>query len=167
MQQRLESFYTIRFNDCDPFGHLNNARYIDYFLNAREDHLRDAYEMDLRQFAAKGIGWVVSNHEIQYIRPANYNERICIQSELLDLTDSYLLVEMLMYDETKEQVKAIVWTKFTCINIKTGKREHHSADFMDFARTLVAPGRDGQGGLRARIEVLMKRKGAGNEEGGQ
>ena len=29
-----------RFSDCDPFGHLNNARYIDYFINAREDHLR-------------------------------------------------------------------------------------------------------------------------------
>jgi acyl-CoA thioester hydrolase len=157
MQNKLQSFYTIRFNDCDPFGHLNNARYIDYFLNAREDHLREYYQVDLRQFAAKGIGWVVSTHEIQYIRPANYNERVCVQSDLIELTDSQLLVEMLMLDEAAEILKAIVWTKFTCISIKTGKRENHSADFMDFARPLLAPGREGQGGLRARIEVLMKR----------
>ncbi len=30
-----ETQIVIRFQDCDPFGHLNNARYIDYFVNAR------------------------------------------------------------------------------------------------------------------------------------
>ena len=34
-----ESKVLIRFSDCDPFNHLNNARYIDYFINAREDQL--------------------------------------------------------------------------------------------------------------------------------
>jgi acyl-CoA thioester hydrolase len=157
MQTKLQTSYTIRFNDCDPFGHLNNARYIDYLLNAREDHLREGYQIDLRQFAAKGIGWVVSNHEIQYIRPANYNEKVVIQSALLELAETHLLVEMLMLDEAAENLKAILWTKFTSINIKTGKRENHSPDFLDFARTMLEPGRDGQGGLKARIEELMKK----------
>ncbi|HWK03584.1 MAG TPA: acyl-CoA thioesterase [Puia sp.] len=157
MEKKLQSFYTIRFNDSDPFGHLNNARYIDYFLNAREDHLKEYYQIDLRKFAAQGIGWVVSLHEIQYIRPANYNERVCIQSELLELADSHLLVEMLMLDEAAENLKAILWTKFTCISIKTGKRENHSAEFMDFARAMLTAGRDATGGLRGRVEVLMKK----------
>jgi acyl-CoA thioester hydrolase len=30
-----ESEALIRFPDCDPFNHLNNSRYIDYFINAR------------------------------------------------------------------------------------------------------------------------------------
>ena len=33
--------YKIRFNDGDLFGHLNNSRYLDYFINAREDHLKE------------------------------------------------------------------------------------------------------------------------------
>ena len=37
----------IRFQDCDPFGHLNNARYLDYFINAREDHLAEYYDLDI------------------------------------------------------------------------------------------------------------------------
>lgn len=37
--KELESIAVARFQDCDPFSHLNNARYIDYFLNAREDQL--------------------------------------------------------------------------------------------------------------------------------
>lgn len=36
----------IRFQDCDPFGHLNNARYIDYFINERENHLLQYYNFD-------------------------------------------------------------------------------------------------------------------------
>jgi acyl-CoA thioester hydrolase len=158
MENTPRSYYTIRFSDCDPFGHLNNARYIDYFLNAREDHLKEAYQIDLRQYAAQGMGWVVSGHEIQYIRPANYNDRVCIQSELLELADSNLLVEMLMLDEAAENVRAIVWTRFTCINLKTGKRDNHSPEFMEFARTILVPGKDMQGGLRARIEALMMKR---------
>jgi acyl-CoA thioester hydrolase len=30
LSKELESTAVIRFQDCDPFGHLNNARYIDY-----------------------------------------------------------------------------------------------------------------------------------------
>ena len=37
MNKTPHSFYTIRFTDCDLFGHLNNGRYIDYLLNARKN----------------------------------------------------------------------------------------------------------------------------------
>ena len=32
MEKVLKSRAKVRFQDCDPFNHLNNARYIDYFL---------------------------------------------------------------------------------------------------------------------------------------
>ena len=38
------SLFKIRFNDCDMFGHLNNARFIDYLINARQDHLKEHYD---------------------------------------------------------------------------------------------------------------------------
>src|SRR5882757_9409616 len=98
MQTRLSSSYTIRFNDCDPMGHLNNARYIDYMLNAREDHLREDHGISLSEFAKQGVSWVVTNHEIQYVRPALYNERVCIKSELIEAKESQIMVEMIMYD---------------------------------------------------------------------
>ena len=31
LKKELESEAFIAFGDCDPFRHLNNARYIDYF----------------------------------------------------------------------------------------------------------------------------------------
>jgi YbgC/YbaW family acyl-CoA thioester hydrolase len=130
------SFYTIRFGDCDLFGHLNNARYLDYFINAREDHLKQAYNFSINDQYKTGIGWVVGNHEIYYLRPAKYEEQVCIQTTLLKAASDQLLVEMVMQDEQQLHVKALLWTKFVPINVKTGKRENHPDQFMHFAKSI-------------------------------
>lgn len=136
MEQTPKSFYTIRFNDCDFLGHLNNARYLDYFMNAREDHLRNAYNVQLADYYKTGLAWVVGNHEIHYLRPANYNEQVCIQTCLLKAADDHLFVEMLMLDEQQSHLKSLLWSRFVPINIKTGKRENHPGIFMDFAKSI-------------------------------
>ena len=38
-QIQTESKSIIRFQDCDPLRHLNNAKYFDYFFNAREEQV--------------------------------------------------------------------------------------------------------------------------------
>jgi acyl-CoA thioester hydrolase len=43
----LRSTKKIRFQDCDPFNHLNNGRYVDYYINSREDQLLENYNIDL------------------------------------------------------------------------------------------------------------------------
>jgi YbgC/YbaW family acyl-CoA thioester hydrolase len=133
----LKTFYTVRFSDCDPMGHLNNARYIDYMLNAREDHLKQAYQIDLLEYHKQGIAWVVRRHDIQYVRPAFYNELVCIESRLIELSESHVLVELLMYDEQQTTLKAIMWTTFTSVDVKTGRKKDHPASFMDFATGIV------------------------------
>jgi len=139
METKPRTFYTIRFNDCDPFGHLNNSRYIDYFLNAREDHLKEHYSIDLKEWAAKGIGFVVSRHEIQYIRAVSYNDTVCIQSALVGYGDNYLEVEMQMYDKDGQNLKAVLLSKFTQINIHTGKKDNLTTELEEFARQVLTP----------------------------
>ena len=140
MSLYLESFYTIRFGDCDPFRHLNNARYVDYFMNAREDHLKDNYNMDLADYYKKGMGWVVLQHDINYLRPAAFNEKVCIRSGLLAAGPDHLLLEMLMLDEKQTQLKALMHTRFISINLATGKRADHLTEFMEFVSDKVVPG---------------------------
>jgi len=154
MQKLLQSFYTIRFPDCDPFGHLNNSRYIDYMLNAREDHLKDFYQMSLDQFYKEGLGWMVNSHQIIFIRPAIYNEKVAIQSCLIDAAESHLLVEMTLWDEALTTCKAILWTKFTHVNLKTGRKEKHGAAFSDFVKTVLVEEVDLEGGPQKRALVL-------------
>lgn len=130
------SVYKIRFTDCDMLGHLNNSRYLDYMINAREDHLKDHHQFDINTYYQKGLAWVISNHEITYVRPALYNEYVTIQSTLLHVDQEQLLVEILMLNADKNQVKAIMRSKFIPINLKSGKKENHTPDFLEWAKTL-------------------------------
>lgn len=43
MEKEFSSTVKIRFADCDPIGHLNNVKYLEYMLNAREDHVEQNY----------------------------------------------------------------------------------------------------------------------------
>jgi acyl-CoA thioester hydrolase len=154
MEKTPLSFYKVRFNDCDPLGHLNNSRYLDYFLNAREDHLKDNYGIDLKEWVAQGNVFVVSSHEVRYLRPVTYNEIISIQSALIGWGESWLLVEMLLFDETRQHLKAALWTTFTRIDPRTGKRLAHPAEFMDWINGTLVEGVSPEGGLNGRLEAL-------------
>ena len=135
-----ESKSLIRFPDCDPFNHLNNARYIDYFINAREDHIMENLKMNIYQYAAeKGFGWVVSKNQIVYLKPAFLMETVVIDSTLLKLSEKDVLVEMKMWNESKTKLKSIMWSNFVHVNMKTQKPEAHSTELMDIFTKLENP----------------------------
>ena len=149
------SIYKIRFNDCDMFGHLNNARYLDYMINAREDHLITHYDFDFDKFYKNDFGWVINSHEIIYVRPAIYNEIVSIQSTLLMVREDLLFVEALMMNETRDQLKAIMRSKLVPINLKTGRKELHPTELMEWAKQLENTEILTQGDLETRIKLLM------------
>jgi acyl-CoA thioester hydrolase len=96
----------------------------------------------------------VRRHDIQYVRPAFYNETVCIESRLIELTDSHVMVEMLMFDEKQTALKAIMWTNFTSVDVKTGRKKEHTAAFMDFAATVKVDDVNIHAGLNERIKTL-------------
>lgn len=130
LEKEPASEYTIRFQDCDPMGHLNNARFINYIMNAREDQLLTYYGLNLSDYMKQGIGWVVAGHEILYRKPAVYNERVKIRTALLEFGNSDLLVEGIVTDVNETHLKALLWTRFVHINITNGKKEQHSNELI-------------------------------------
>lgn len=158
MNKYPNSSYLIRFSDCDLFGHLNNARYIDYFLNAREDHLRMAYQFNLSAYYQQGISWLVGAHEINYLKPAMYNEEVSISSMLISATEQMLVVELQMTNLEQTDLKAIMWTRFIPVNVQTGKRENHPAEFMKFAKGIEVQDVEIESGLRQRVQLLRKQQ---------
>src|SRR5436309_13513016 len=108
-----ETLATIRFQDCDPFGHLNNARYIDYFFNARQDQLVEHYNLyTYEPNSPAQASWVVKKTQIAYLRPAQVMEQVLIRTRLIHFTDKTLVVEGLMLDKEGNQLKALVWVEF-------------------------------------------------------
>ena len=133
-----ESIALIRFPDCDPFNHLNNSRYIDYFINAREDHLQQHYSLNIYAYGKQhGKSWVVGQNQITYLKPAILMETVVIQSTILELTETDILVEMMMWNKDKTQLKAVLWSKFVHFNLLTQKRDTHSNELMEYFTPLV------------------------------
>ncbi|MGN6180562.1 MAG: acyl-CoA thioesterase [Mucilaginibacter sp.] len=135
-----ETSYRIRFSDCDPFNHLNNSRYIDYFINAREDHLLRFHHFDIYEIINKqGLGWVIGKNEIVYLRPAILMETVVIKSTILKLDTNAILVEMSMWDEQKTRLKALLWTTFVYYNLTSQRPEKHDTEFMNMFRPYENP----------------------------
>jgi len=130
------SIMTVRFQDCDPFNHLNNGRYVDYFLNAREDHLLAHYDLDIYRIAREtGLSWVVSTSQVAYLRPAFLMERVRMESQLIAYGPKHVSVEMRMSDEAGTTLKAFCWMDFVHFDLRTNKVAAHSAAYMElFAR---------------------------------
>ncbi|MCC6180239.1 MAG: acyl-CoA thioesterase [Bacteroidia bacterium] len=155
MNKTPSSNYNIRFHDCDMFGHLNNARYLDYMISARQDHLKDAYNFDYNSYYKNNLGWVISYHEIQYLKPAFFEEDVIIQSSLLNADRETLYVEVLMMNEAKSHLKAILRSKLTFINLKTGRKEQHTPEFIEWAKSLVLDEVNTNAPIQDRIKQLL------------
>ncbi len=136
----LESKVKIRFQDCDPFNHLNNAAYINYFINAREDQISENYHLDIYKMArTQGISWVVGSNQITYIKPAFLMEEVVISTQLIYFNETQLQVELRMWNKDKTEIKAVMWSTFVHFNLLKQKREEHSDDLMQLFTTVVNP----------------------------
>ena len=136
----LESKALVRFQDCDPFNHLNNGNYIDYFMNHREDMLIEHYDLNIYTMAKKlGKSWVSGSNQIAYLRPALLMESITMESQLIKFTDSELFVEMRMYNDDKSQLKSVLWASFVHFNLLKQKREIHAEELMELFESVHTP----------------------------
>lgn len=140
MEKILKTKRKVRFQDCDPFNHLNNSKYLEYFINVREDQIAENYDLDIFEYMkTTGLSWVVASNQISYLKPAFTMETVLIESQLIQYTDNLLLVEMKMWNESETELKAILWIKFIQYNIQTKKAASHSEDLMKLFESVVLP----------------------------
>ncbi|MBC7390425.1 MAG: acyl-CoA thioesterase [Opitutaceae bacterium] len=130
----------IRFQDCDPFQHLNNSKYLDYFLNSREDQLLSFYNLDVYQLAREEkIGWVVGQSQISYLKPAFYMEKVNIETQLIKFSERSVTVEMRMTNIGKTVLNSILWSTFVHVDLKDGNVKQHSSKLMELFENVLLP----------------------------
>ncbi|AXT20530.1 acyl-CoA thioesterase [Flavobacteriaceae bacterium AU392] len=140
MKKVVNSKTKIRFQHCDPFNHLNNGNYIDYFMNHREDQLLEHYNIDIYKIAKKtGLSWVSNSNQIAYLKPAFLMETVLIESQLIHFNDSELKVEMRMFNEAKTQLKAVIWCGFVHFDLLKQSRAKHSDELSKLFKTIINP----------------------------
>ncbi len=78
----MEHFVEIKVRGyhLDVFGHVNNARYLEFLEEGRWSAFEAGF--DLQQLAVKGYSFVVVNININYRRPAFLNEVLRVATQL-------------------------------------------------------------------------------------
>jgi acyl-CoA thioester hydrolase len=64
----------VRFRDCDPMGHTNNAVYLTYLEQARFAHWRDVWGMNFERLPQGTPGVILARAEIDFRLPARYGD---------------------------------------------------------------------------------------------
>jgi len=131
--KETDSRVVIRFQDCDPLQHLNNAKYFDYFFNAREDQVPKLYGLEMIDMIRKyQATWVIYNHNISYIRPARVGEWVRIRSRLIWCNHNTIVVEYYMLDDAKTELKTLLWSTMRYVNMSDGRSTDHQGAILDF-----------------------------------
>ena len=144
MQKVLKSPKRIKFSDCDPMGHLYNAKFIQYLLDAREDQVEAVFGFHPIDHVKKtGHGWIVVQNQISYIQAAMVNEAVICQSMVRNFSSRLLEVECTMWDAEYKVAKAVLWTRFVYSDVKAHKASAHPDYIMElFEAALVDLGTD-------------------------
>ncbi len=150
----LESIATIRFQDCDPMGHLNNGKYINLMLNAREDQVKLAYDLDVYDIMkSEGKAWVVAKSEILFKRPANLMEEVRIRTQMIDSSSKHIKIELVMTDINNTHIKALSCVTFVHIDLQTKRSTIHSDWLQDLIDEVTAPILESP--IESRLAVLI------------
>jgi acyl-CoA thioester hydrolase len=73
------SFVRVRFGECDPYGHVNNAVYLGYLEQVAFDHADICGWPVSRLQAEVGAVFVARRHELEFLQPA-------FEGDLLEIT---------------------------------------------------------------------------------
>lgn len=120
MEKELSTVVKVRFSDCDPIGHLNNVKYLEYMLNAREDHVEHGYGFTYEEYTRRtGCTWITVQNEIAYLKEVRYNAKVMITSKTIEIGDRLSKVEILMKSEDGKTIHSVLWLTVIYFDMKT------------------------------------------------
>jgi len=76
---------SVRSYECDSYGHVNNAVYLNYLEYARDEYLKDI-GVSIPELRASGFGLLVAKISIEYRLPAFTDEFLTINTSALRQT---------------------------------------------------------------------------------
>ena len=93
----------VRFRDCDPLGHVNNAAYLTYLEQARLFYWKSLWGFGEHLSASPGV--IMARAEIDYRLPARYGQTLEVRIDLAAVGKTSFTYDYEVLDE-QEQVVA-------------------------------------------------------------
>lgn len=98
----------VRFRDCDPLGHVNNAVYLTYLEQARFNHWRALWGFGSPQLPPGMPGVILAHVECDYRRPATYGNTLEIRMRVASLGRTSFQYE---YEIVDDQGRTVLTAK--------------------------------------------------------
>ena len=109
----------VRGYHLDFYGHVNNARYLEFLEEARWSYLESG--VDLGFWKDKGLGFVVASVTINYRRPAGLNTVIEIRSSVVRLGGKSGVIHQDVVEAETGRPIADADVTFVVVDTRTGK----------------------------------------------
>ena len=132
----------VRFRDCDPMGHVNNAVYLTYLEQTRFNHWRSLWGFGSPQTPQEMPGVILARVEADYKRPARCGDNLEIRLVVGEIGRSSFRYE---YEVVDEQGRTVLTAKTVQV-------------MYDYAAEKPVPI---PGEIRALLEVHRRPTGAG------
>jgi acyl-CoA thioester hydrolase len=87
-----ETTVRVRYGEVDRMGFVHHSRYLDYFEQARTEHLR-SLGRTYREVEDSGCLLVVHSVEARYYRPARYDDLLTVRSVLAEASGARLVFD--------------------------------------------------------------------------
>ena len=104
---------------CDMFGHVNNARYLEFLEEARWEWLNRITTFDF--FEKHHMSFVVVNININYKRPSVLNDELMISVTLKNIGNKSAAVNQVITRKSDLKVVADADVTFATVDNNTGK----------------------------------------------
>ncbi len=128
----------VRGYHLDLYGHVNNARYLEFLEEGRWSWVED--RADLGAFMAKGLGFSVVNINIDYRRPAFLGDILQIETALESLGRRSGVVRQVVRLKGTDEVVAEARVTFVVVSGQTGRALPMDGEVRDILSGLVAGG---------------------------
>jgi conserved hypothetical protein TIGR00051 len=104
---------TVRTYECDSYGHVNNAVYLQYLEYARMEFLKDS-GFDYTAFRKAGFGLVVARVCITYKMPALFGDELTIVTTPLRFRGAFGVFRQEVF--RKDALLATAEVSWFCVN---------------------------------------------------
>ena len=109
----------VRFSDVDIMGHVNNARYLSYFEQARVTYYKKLKALDLRTMNVRtSFGFIVAEVGVKFHAPAYIDETLVISIRIAELRQKAFRMEYEVRDKKTRRLIAAGYSVQVMYNYK-------------------------------------------------
>ncbi len=116
---RFSILIPVRFGDLDAFGHVNNAKYLTYFEEARMAYWLNLFSIDFDN--PKSLGIILASASVNFRSPAGIGETLKVLARVATFGNKSFQMEYRIEDGVNGKLVADGTTAIVCFDYDKNK----------------------------------------------